>query len=309
MKRRIQNKIAESKLTLPAMLIYAAGIWLTCGLVQHQWWLQLVCFGLSVFFMILLNNICALIRIYSRMVSCSFIALTCCACFLFSSVPHAIVQICFLGYLLFIFLTYQDKQAAGLTYYAYLSIGFASIFFVKILWFVPLLWLLMATELQSLSWRTWTASLFGLLTPYWFGACLMVWTNSYPLFVRHVTSLIDFHIPSQTNALNTSQIAVLILIAFVAIIGFVHFFRKQYQEKIRIRLLYGFLFWMDLATALFLFIQPQHYDPLIRIMIILTAPPIAHFLTLTSTKITNIMFFVIVSFTLIITSYNLWTLL
>jgi len=309
MRKRIQNKIAESKLALPVMFLYATGIWLACGLVSHQWWLQLVCFGLSTFFIILLNNICALIRVYSRMVSCSFIALSCSACFLFPSVNYGIVQVCFLGYLIFIFLTYQDKLATGYTYYAYLAIGFASILFVKILWIVPLLWLLMATELQSLSWRTWAASLFGILTPYWFGACFLVWANDFTLLARHFNSLIDFRIPSQLDALNVSQTAVLLLIGVLAVIGFVHFFRKKSQDKIRIRLIYGFLFWIDMAIALFLFLQPQYYDPLVRIMIIVTSPAIAHFITLTSTKTTNILFYFIIAVTLFITSYNVWTLL
>ena len=63
---------------------------------------------------------------------------------------------------------------------------------------------------------------------------------------------------------------------------------------------------MNLATALFIALQPQHYDVLIRIMFVCTAPLIGHFLALTHTKVTNIAFFLIVIVTLVVTGYNLW---
>ena len=81
---------------------------------------------------------------------------------------------------------------------------------------------------------------------------------------------------------------------------------KHHDDKIRIRLLYGAFMWMCLTTTCFIFLQPQHYDILIRILIINTAPLLGHFLALTRTRQTNIAFFVIIAFTILITGYNLW---
>ena len=92
----------------------------------------------------------------------------------------------------------------------------------------------------------------------------------------------------------------------LTIIGTVHFIRQHHNDKIRIRQLYGFFIWMNLATALMLALQPQHYDFLIRMMFVCTAPVIGHFLALTHTKLTNIAFFLLVIITLVITGYNLW---
>ena len=64
--------------------------------------------------------------------------------------------------------------------------------------------------------------------------------------------------------------------------------------------------WMCLTTTAFILLQPQHYDVLIRILIINTAPLVGHFLALTHTRQTNIVFFVIIVATLIVTGYNLW---
>ncbi len=305
MRRRLQNKIAESKTALPLTLLFSTVVWVLAGLFQEGWWLQWGLFLLSVYLVALLNNINSLIRIYSRMVSCSFIALTCSAPFLFPSLADSIVQVCFIGFLLFLFMTYQDKTASGFTYYAFLCMGIASIFFVRMLLMLPLLWLLMVTQLNSLSWRTWMASVLGILTPYWFGCCLLVWLGNFTMLTHHASMLLDWSVPPDAHW-TLGQTVSLLLVTTLAIVGNIHFFRNKGVEKIRIRLFYGFLFWIDAAMLIFAFFQPQHTNLMLRLMCIATAPAIAHYITLTSTRITNLSFFVMIAVTLIITSYNLW---
>ena len=176
----------------------------------------------------------------------------------------------------------------------------------RCLYFVPLLWLLMLTNLQSLSWRTWFASVLGLLTPYWIGVCWLTWQHDYTPAIDFFTPLASFATPFKYDALPTGHQTVYAFLVVLAIIGIVHFIRQKHHDKIRIRQLYGFFFWTFVAAALFLAAQPQHYDMLIRIMIICVSPLAGHFLTLTNTKITNIAFFVILAVTLVITAYNLW---
>ena len=47
---------------------------------------------------------------------------------------------------------------------------------------------------------------------------------------------------------------------------------------------------------------------MLRTMIITVSPLIGHFISLTSTRITNIAFFVIIAITVLITGFNLWML-
>ena len=102
MKKLLQNKITGSRLTLPVTLCYAIGIWLLGGLIQEQWWIQFGCFMLTAYLMVQLNNTNALIRIYSRMVSVSFLLLSCMACFLFPSLSGNFTQLCIVAsYLIF----------------------------------------------------------------------------------------------------------------------------------------------------------------------------------------------------------------
>ena len=282
------------------------GIWLLCGFINKQWWIQASCLAVSTYLMVELNNINALIRIYSRMVSCAFLILACSACFLFPSIQGAIVQTFVIGTLLLLFLTYQEQQSVGIIYYAFILWSIATIASPQLLYYVPLLWLFMGTHLQSLSWRNWGASILGLLTPYWICSCWLIWQRDFTPLVLHFSQLITFQAPFQYTILDIGHIAVYALLVLLSIIGTVHFIRQHHYDKIRIRQLYGFFIWMNLTTALFIALQPQHYDVLIRIMFVCTAPLIGHFLALTHTKVTNIAFFLIVIVTLVVTGYNLW---
>lgn len=307
MKKYLQNRVAGSRLTLPVTVVIAVVVWLLAGLATSNWWIQFFCFGLSAYLMVELNNIHALIRIYSRMVSCMFLLLGCCACFMFPSIRGAVLQLCLIGALTILFTTYQDKQAPGKTYYAFVLMGLASMAHIQMVWYMPLLWLLMTIYLQSLSWRTWGASLLGLLTPYWFSTLWIAWKEDYTPMVDHLAQLGDLSSTVGFSALTMNQIAVFAFVMLLTITGTVHHFHKRHEDKMRIRMIYGFFIWLDLVTAVFIVLQPQHYDWLMRIMMVTTAPLIAHYISLTGTRFTNIYSCVLAAITLLLTVYNLWT--
>lgn len=309
MKKLIQNKVSDSRLTLPITIAYAIGVWVVCGLFTQNLWLQFICFGITSYLMMVLNNQNALIRIFSRMVSCAFLILSCAACFLMTDIRGGIMQMFVVGAFLFLFQSYQDREAVGIIYYGSLMLGLASLACPHILYFIPIIWLLMATNLLSLSWRTWWASLLGLLTPYWFISAWLVYQSDFTPLIQHFETLADFQFPINHSNLDTSVLLILGLMAVCSLTGIIHLVRKSSYDSIRIRLLYGFFIWMDLFAFALMGFQPQHHDMLLRIIIINTSPLIAHFLALTSTKVTNIVFFVLTGLILSITAYNIWNTL
>lgn len=117
--KRFQNKVAESRISLPITAVYALLVCLGCGFWEQQLWWQFAVLAVSSFLMMELNNANALIRIYSRMVSCSFIAFVVMAKFLLVSLPCGIVQLFFIAFFLFFFKAYQDKRATGTVFYAF----------------------------------------------------------------------------------------------------------------------------------------------------------------------------------------------
>ncbi|MBQ7513271.1 MAG: hypothetical protein IJS95_02640 [Prevotella sp.] len=306
-RKSLQVKIAGSRLALPIVSVFTIAVWLLYGLLDEHWWLQFGCFVVSTYLMLLMTNLNALIRVYSRMISCSYLLLFCAACFLIPSVRGSLIQTCVVATWLILFQSYQDKGSAGTTYYAFLVFSLASMAYVHVLFFVPILWLLMATNIQSLSWRTWTASLLGLLTPYWLWGSWLMFKNKLPKLTTHFTQLTDFQTPVHDSTFSTGETAALTLFGLCAIIGIIHYTRKSFLDKIRTRMLFGFFIWIDLFSFAFLMLQPQHSDMLIRFIIISTAPLIAHFLALTATRFTNMVFCVLGVLTLFLIGYQLWT--
>lgn len=304
----IQNRIAESRIALPCVTVYAAAVWLVAGLVSSNWWLQFGCMALSSFLMMQLNNQNSLIRIYSRMVSCCFLIIVCAGSILFPSIRASVTTLCFLTFLLLLFQTYKDKHSVGRTFYAFSMIGLLSLLHVRVLYFVPVFWLLMAFKVQSLSFHTFLSSVIGLLLPYWLLAPYLVWKGSLSSLMEHFEQLGWVTYPADYDILTTGQIAFFCLLVVLAVIGTVHFFRKRYQDKIRTRMLYDvfiIMLWLSLAM---LAVQPQHDLLLFPVAVICVSPLVGHFLALTGTRWTNIAFFVVTALTLLLTIYNIWML-
>ncbi len=310
MTKRLQNKVSESKLTLPVVTAYGIAVWLAAGGVQNGWWLQLVAGLAATLLMAELNNANALIRIYSRMVSSSLVVLLCCACFLLPSPGSMLLTALLTAAYLMLFRTYQDKAAAGWTYYAFLTVGLTTLLFPGLALFVPLLWLLMAWQLQSLSWRTWTASVLALATPYWLWLCYATLTADFEPLAAHFTP------PADMLATGTARLFPLgrplpmtvIFLTILSLTGTIHFMRKKSADKIFIRQLFGFFIIMDLCALALLIAMPQHSNFLLPVVIVNASPLTGHFIALTQTKVTNAAFIAIALTALGLTVYNLLTI-
>ena len=306
MIKRIQNKVAESRIALPVTTAYALGIWLIAGLITQGWWIPFVCAAGATYVMVELNNQNALIRIYSRMVSCAFLVLSCASSFLFPSVRAALGLFCFTTFLLLLFCTYQDKESPAGTFYAFLMMGLASLVHVRVLYFIPLFWLFMQFKIQSLSWRTFFASIFGLILPYWFLIPYLLWKGDFTAVLDHFEQLGWVTFPFDYSQLTMNQVLFYALLVCVAMIGTVHYFRTRYKDKIRTRMIFDCFSITSWICIVLLALQPQHDTLLLPIMTTCVSTLIAHFLALTNTRWTNIAFFVITGATLILTVFNLW---
>lgn len=309
MIKRLQNKVAESRLSLPVTAAGALLLWLLGGIVERQLYVELTVFALSTYLMVEFNNSNALLRVYSRMVSCTFIVVTTMALPLFNSVAPLAVQLCMIMAYHILFKCYQDQRAAGLVFYAFAFIGLASIFFIQVLFLVPLLWILMGTKLMALSRRTFLSSVVGLITPYWFISSYLIFQGDPLAWSTHFTSIVSF--TPWKEAVMTTDLHLMLIFAFLvitSITGMVHFLRNGYKDKIRTRMLYEMLIVMDMVITLFIVAQPQHAFMLMGIKTISTSVLAAHFITFTNTRITNVACCALFLSVIAITLYNLWTL-
>ena len=306
--KRLQNRIAESRFALTATAVYALLICLPQAIPSDAMWLQLGLLAVSVLLIEELNNSHALVRVFSRMVSCSFLVLAIADIRLVSSLSGSVVQLCYILFYLFFFKAYQDKKAAGYIFYAFLWLGIASLFFVQILFIVPVLWILLFANILAGSFRTFAATLLGLIAPYWVAAGYLLYQGDIEPLFNHFEAFTRFAFPFPYHTLPPERIAFFAFLVLVATVGTVHFLRKSFLDKIKTRMVYEALIVTDITAAAFLVLQPQHYDALIRLIIVTTSPLIGHFITLTRTKATNIVFIVLALCAVSITFYTLWML-
>lgn len=305
MIKRAQNRIAESRATLPWTAVICLLIWLVGGVITHGWWLQMGVAALAMVMMALLNNVNALIRIYSRMISCSFIVLMTMTAYLWPQLSAGMVALAVTTFYLLLFQTYQDKRAMGMIFYAYAMLGIGSIFWVRLLWLVPVFWILMATNILAFSGRTFFASILGLVLPYWFLGGYYFLTGQIAMLGEHFVDILNMGPLFAFELLDLHHFVTMGFVFLLGILGIVHFLRNSYKDKIRIRMYYEAFIVIELVLMAAIIVFPKMADPIMALLITTTAPLIGHFLALTHTKLTNITFFVILVIVAALTLYNI----
>lgn len=306
MKKRLQNRVALSRWALPVTIVYGLAICLIVGMMEREQLSTFVLLVVSSLMMAELNNSYSLIRIYSRMVSCSFLVMTSMCLRLFPSAEVVVVQLTFIAFLLLIWRAYQNPGAVGWVFYAFLALGVSSIVFPKALLFVPVLWVVMGTNVLCLSARTLMASILGLLTPYWFFAAWLFYTNDLGMLAGHFASVVSFQPLFQFNGIDIHHLVTFGFILLLAVIGATHFIIYSYQDRIRIRLIYETFIVLDACCVIFALLQPQHFNELLGMAIVNTSPLIGHFLALTHSRLSNITSISIALIAFTITLFNLW---
>ena len=307
MIKRTQNRIAERRWALPICAAYTLLICLISGLFSEGIWAQLALTAIATLLMVELNNRNSLIRIYSRMVSCSFLVMTMMTPHKIESIDGCIVSMCFVAFYLALCNAYQDKKATGYVLWAFAAIGVASIVWIQILLFIPVLWVLTATNILAMSLRTFVTSILGMIMPYWFLSAYYIYIGDIMPIVDHIATIANFEPLFIYKNCSINDFLPLCFIILLAITGSIHFLRTSYKDKIRTRMIYEMFITMSVATIVLILLQPQHANIATHLLIISTAPLIGHFLALTSTKITNIASLAIMATALVITALNLWT--
>ena len=298
--------MAESRLALPMTAVYAVVVCLSFGLISEQLWLPFAFLAASTYLMVVLNNANALIRIYSRMVSCSFLVLALLSKQNFIDTDCSIVQLCFIAFHVLLFSAYQDKRAVGRVFYAFLMLGIASTVFPQMLFYVPLAWILMFTNVLAGSMRSLCASLLGLFVPYWFWGVYCLYSNDINTLIVHLSGLSEFGGLLDFTSVSLRDKVIVSFLSLLSLAGMIHFHRNNYKDRIRTRMLFEIFTVFNLATMCFALLQPVHLKFIISLLTVSTAPMTGHYISLTNTKWTNLSFLVISFIALLITVSNLW---
>lgn len=306
MIRRFQNRMATSRMALPVMSIYALVLWLAMLAIDHSVWLQFAFFVVNVYLVVELNNRNALMRQFSRMVSCSYIAMMMMCPWMLVNTKVMFVQFCVIASLSLLFPTYQQRSAMGNKYWAYLFVGLASMFWPPMLYFVPLFWIAEAMFLMSFSWKSMWASIFGIFTPLWIVAPYVVYSGSYDTIIQQYRLLLPDEklidavanpatLVPQSLPLPLLDLVAIAVIVVLCIIGMVHYLRNSYSDKIHVRMLYQFFMFIGIFVLVAMlivlalpYVGEMSGDMLLAMVVVCTSPLLAHYVAFTYTRLTNI---------------------
>ena len=146
-----RTRVASGAFTLPFRAGLSVLLWLLPGFGGWQQWAGLAAVGLTTYLLAELNNRYALLRIRSRMVGSSFLALAlACPGLRLLSPEHGAMVALVVAYFQF-FAAYQQHRPEGHLFYAFLCWSLASFCWPPLLLAVPLL--LLCLLLQR--WPSW----------------------------------------------------------------------------------------------------------------------------------------------------------
>ncbi len=299
--------VSTSKATLPlTVVLVIAALVAACG-GDQQLWVAAVCTLVSAWLLEMINIKNVLLRGYSRLTACLFLVLSLATFRLSAAVDAALVQLCFVLCLLFLFPAYQRRRAPAAFFVAFLCLGVASMLFVQVLFLVPFLWLLAATWLQAPSARNFCASLLGLLLPYFFWGTYLFYIGSLSPFVAHFVSLATFA-PLCEGLTEPHLLAAIAVIVFFDACALIHYLLFAFNESIKNRMLYSILFALIVVALAFLLLQPAAAAPLLRLLIVPSAAALAHFFTFARARVVVYLFYVFLALVLAATAAVIWNL-
>ena len=304
-QQQFRNKVSESSFTLPFMVMVTL---LSCFL-QHAFdsfylWITLMETGILVYVLMEWNSQCQLLRVRSRMISSTVLAFV-------AAFPALQVSTwCWLPALFLVlsyfiaFKGYGQLKPQGWVFYAFLFVSAGSLMFPPLLLSVPFMWFAFGHQLRILSGKSITASLLGLLFPYWtYGLFCLVsgWNASF--WRESWARTLDLRLPDYSEVLPWQWMLFVMLLVLGAI-GIVHFIRTSYNDKIRTRQFFYTLLALHFPILFSVVWFPDCASLTLPLLTVNSAPFIAHFFVLARGRSLNFWFLFVLFVLVAVACFN-----
>lgn len=288
----LRYNLTTSSATLPMTCLVAGVIWLLPSPQSRDLWLS---FGIGVLTTLLVmewNNRSALLRIRSRLMSSTFLFLTALCPFLHDlSWDLATAPCLVLSYIL-LFRSYQKPRGEGAIFHSFLFLGIGSLLFPPLLCLVPFYWLNMLVQLRSLTARSFMASLFGLVLPYWFYIAYAVWYKRADTVFLYLLDYTNISLPDY-GTVPFNRIVSFGFIVFLLLLSIINYLRTYYADKIKTRMFFYAIIVQSVALTLLTAALPRHFDRLFPLMLVTSAPLIAHYVALARGRLMDFWFIIL----------------
>ena len=313
--RRLHNRIAESELTFPICALLAILSWgwqawrMAAGYEALAWLGGGLLMALLVAYVVMeTNNTFQLIRVRTRWVAGTWLLLASAFPFMHAAgAPLLLTAIMAICYNL-TFHCYQLPKSAPQYFYITLLLSAGSILHPLMLAFLPAFFFYIIVLMRSMSLRTLVAGLAGILLPYllW-GAWQFLSDDLSPLFM-HYQRISGWTLPHAEDyrQLSVRQIISWSIIGFYTLVGLLHYWRTNYNDKIRTRMMLYVFAWQTILLHGLLALLPRCYTTLMALMFVSVPPLFIHYLALSSNRFSVLIFFVSILSYLLLLYANLW---
>lgn len=293
--KRFQNKVAESSLSLPVSVIVCILIWFAAGLVSRKIWVPFLLTGFTTYLIAEMNNRNSLLRIRSRMMSCVYIVFATLQAIFVANWQLAAVQTIIALCIYLLLSCYKDRTAVSSVFAISLLLSAGSILWVNILYFLPIAIILLCVPLYAISLKAVSATIMGLLLPYWSLIPYFVYEGNTLWLQNHFKPLYDGSVLFNYSTTTYGQVIYFSLLVLLFLIGWLHFVRTAYKDKLKTRTLYDVFITLSLIIAAVVPIVPVHADYTLSMLTLAVSPMVAHYFSLTETKLTNIVFIITIA--------------
>lgn len=303
----LRTNITQSDATFVVSALVVSVVWMLGHWSEQAYWGGLACTLITAYVLLETNNRCQLLRVRSRMVSSSYL-------FLIGALPslHQLTTAHVVGLSvawanLILFSAYQQHEPVGRMYYGYVLLGAGICAYPPLLLAVPLLWLSCAVHLRTLTLRSWTASVLGLITPHIYLGILML--MDVGITPEHWTRYLSLQLPTLPSPATAAMLGVA---ALYTIWSLVHFRATAYRDVMRTRMSYNVLRTELYAALLLLLLWWDTLPQVMMLTLAASAPYVAHYFALSEGRWHNRWCWLAVWLTLalgVINYLDLWNIL
>lgn len=300
---KFQTDMAKGRFTFPVAILLCLFLRIITG---NEWQdvINLSVCALTAYLLIEVNTAFTLIRTRSTLHVSFYVFLSTACLFLHSFRYTVFVPPAFLIAIYQLFDSYESPHPEGSIFHAFFFIGLGSLLFPQLLYFVPLFYSGMI-GFRSLSLKSFFAGLIGLSVPYWLFFGYTFCYDKMNLFYHPLQELVHFQ-PIRYGTLGADRILSGGIITLISLVGSVHYFHVSYLDKVRTRIFLSFLITVEVWIYSIGILQPQHFDILLQMQLIVGSVLTGHLFTLTHNRFTGIFFIITFVLLLVLTIYNLW---
>lgn len=287
-RRWLQNKVAESRLTLPVSvaLFIVVRLFQGVGVSFTAAAAALLCLSTAAV-MLETNVALQILRVRSRLGESLWLLLAAAMPFLYGLGAPAVCASCLAAGMGLLLCCYQNRNAVLLVFHSFLFLGAGSLLSPVMIPLALLFYFCLAFLMRAFSWKGLWAGIVGLLTPYW---CWGAWEACVGDVMRvadHVLALwlwvLDWDGLSLLPAVRL--LPVWCLLVFFGLTGIIHYMRKRYDDKIRTRMmLYVYVCVTVFLHVAFLLLPGQRME-LLAMMAVSTSPLMAHYWAMTRGRV------------------------